>query len=103
MLVVRELDRELPFIFWLRRLSRAVRFSKSEARIFARRRVHMTDRTDRRARSGKSLSREKLLAMTTHTSVMIGKICDVRKISLRRPGGGDFVASIAREPFVLFR
>jgi len=103
MFVVRELDRELPLIFWFRRLPRAVRFSEREASVFARRCAQVTDRANRWARAGEGLSREKLLAMTAHTGVVIGEVCDVRKISLRRPGGGNFVAGVARQASMLFR
>ena len=46
MLVVRKLDRELPFVFGLRRLVRGVGFAKAEARSFARRGAQMTNRAD---------------------------------------------------------
>ena len=100
MFVVRKLDRKLPFIFWFCRLISRIRLAKSEARIFARRGAHVTDGTDRRARAGKSLSREELLTMAANAGVVIGKVCGVGKISLRRPLGWQLVTGVAREALV---
>ena len=103
MFVVRKFDREFPLILRLRGLIRAIGFSEAKARIFAWPGAQVTDSANRWSIAGKSLAREKLLAMAAHAGIMIGKICDVRKISFRRPGGWDLVTGITRESFVLFR
>ena len=100
MFVVGKLDRELPFIFCFGRLARAIRFSEDKAAVFARRGAHVTDRADSRTRAGKRLAREKLLSMTTYTSIMVWKISDIRKITLSGPCGGNFVTGTTRQTLV---
>ena len=100
MFVVRKLDRKLPFIFWFCRLISRIRLAKSEARVFARRGAHVTNRANRGAGAGKSLSREELLTMAANAGVVIGKVCGVGKISLRRPLGWQLVTGVAREALV---
>lgn len=103
MFVVRELDRELPFVFRLRRLASIIRLAKSEPHIFARRGAHVTDGADCRAGAGESLPREELLPVTTHTRIVIGKVRRVGKIFLRRPRGWQFVTGVARQALVFVR
>ena len=103
MFVVRELDRELPFVFRLRCLTSIVRFAESKPRIFARRGAHVTRGADRRAGVDESLSREELLPVATHTRIVIGKVRRVGKISLRRPRGRELVTGVARETLVFVR
>src|SRR6266849_6563561 len=100
MFVVRELDREMPFVFRLRSLISIVWFAESEPRVFARRGAHVADSADCRTGADESLPREKLLTMTAHTGIVIGKVCGVGKISLRRPGGRQLVTRIAGEALV---
>jgi hypothetical protein len=100
---VRKLDGELPFVFWFHGLVCPVWFAESKARIFAGRRALVTDGANRRAGSSHRLPREELLSMTTHAGGVIRKVSYVRKISLRAPGCGNFVAVIAGEAFVLRR
>src|SRR6266849_4226306 len=96
MFVVRELDGELAFVFRLRCLT-IVRFAKSEPRIFPRRGPQVANGANRGAGAGESLSREELLSMTANAGVVIGKVCCVGKISLRRPRGREFVTGVAPE------
>lgn len=103
MFVVRKLNRELAFFFRLRRLIRVIRLAKSKARIFARRGAHMTDCANRRAGADERLPRKELLPVATHTRIVIGKVCGVGKISLRRPRGRQLVAGVAREALVFLR
>ncbi len=103
MFVVRKLNRELPFVFWLRRLTGTVRLAKDETRIFARRRARVTDSADCRPGTGKRLPSEKLLPMTANAGVVIGKVCRVGKISLRRPSGRQLVTGVAREALMFVR
>ena len=100
MFVVGKLDRELPFIFCFGRLARAIRFSEDKAAVFARRGAHVTDRADSRTRAGKRLAREKLLSMTTDTSIMVWKVSDIGEITLSGPCGGNFVTGITRQTLV---
>src|SRR5713226_9347830 len=100
MFVVRKLNRELAFVFRFRSLISVVRFAKSEARIFARRGAHMTDCANRGAGADESLSRKELLPVATHTRIVIGKVCGIGKISLRRPGGRQLVTGVAHETLV---
>src|ERR1043165_1250198 len=100
MLVMGKLDCELPFLFLLHRELRDVRRAKREARIFPWCGAHVTDSADARARSHHYLARKELLAMTAHTGIVIGKVGDIRKVSFRIPGGGNFVTSIARQALV---
>lgn len=97
-----KLDRELAFIFWLRRLVRVVRFAESKAPLFAGGSANVTDSADRRAASHHRLARKKLPSMTAHTGVMVGKIRYVGKVPLRGPGGRNFVTIVAGEALVLF-
>jgi hypothetical protein len=103
MFVMRKLDLELTFVPGLGRLLRVVRFTKSKPRVCARRRAQMADSANRRTGAGKRLARKKLLPMTTNTGLMIGKIRDVRKVSLCRPGCWHFVTAITSQAFVLVR
>jgi hypothetical protein len=101
MLVVGKLARELPLLFLFHWELRDVGRAKREARVFTGRGAHVTDCANRRARSAHCLSREKLLPVTTHASVMIGKISDIGKVSFRIRSSWDFVTSIARQALVL--
>ena len=74
--------------------------AKREARLFTWRGAHLTDSANARARSHHHLAREELLTMAAHAGIVIGKIGDVRKVSLRVPCRWDFVTSIARQAFV---
>jgi len=101
MLVVRKLDRELPFVFWLRGLAGAIRVAENEAPVFTRGGAHMTHRANSRTRAGERLVREKLLSMTTNTGIMIWKVSHVRKVAFCRPGGRHFVAGITGQTLML--
>jgi len=103
MFVVRKLDRKLPFVFRFCRLIGIIRLAESEARIFARRGVQMTDGANRRTRCDKGLACEKLLPVTTHTRFVIGKIGDVREFSFGSPGSWNFVTRVAGQALVSFR
>src|SRR5712692_5957662 len=103
MFVVRKLDGELAFVFRFRSLIRIVRFAKSEPRIFARRGMYVADRANRRPRAGECLPPEELLPVAAYTRIVIGKIRGVGKIPVRRPGGRQLVAGVARETLVFFR
>ena len=100
MFVMREFDLELSLIFWLRSLIRAIRFAKSEAAIFTRRRTQVTDRTDRRATADRRLTREELRPVATHTRVVIRKISGVRKCTTGSPRRRNLVTGIALETLV---
>ena len=103
MFVMWKFNCELALVFRFHRLRGDVRFSKREALIFARRGAHMTDRADGWACARHRLAREELLAMTTNARVMIGKIRDIRKVSLRGPGCGNLVTGVTGEALVLVR
>ena len=62
----------------------------------------MADSANYRPGSNERLAREKLLAMTTNAGVVIGKVRDVGKVSLRRPRGRKFVTIVAGKAFMLF-
>ena len=98
--VVRKLDGELPLVFGFCRLIRRVWFAKTEARSLAWCGPDVADGADRGACSDDRLAAEKLWAMTTHAGVVIRKVGNVGKISLRIPGCGNFVADAAGEAFV---
>ena len=100
MFVMGKIDCELPFLPLLHRELRDVWRAKREARTFTWRGAQVTDSTNAWARSHHHLAREELLTMTTHTGIVIRKIGDVGKVSLRIPGSWDFVTSIARQAFV---
>ena len=100
MLVVRKLDRELAFVFCFGRLVRTVRFAKSKAPSFTRCGTHVADGANGRAGEHKSLTCEKLLAMTTYTSVMVWKVSNVGKRSLRSPFSGKRVARVTSQALV---
>src|SRR5260370_34946656 len=100
MFVVRELNGELAFVFRLRRLTSMVRFAKSEPRIFPRRGPHVANGANRGAGAGESPPREELLSMTANAGVVIGKVCCVGKISLRRPRGRELVTGVAGDALV---
>jgi hypothetical protein len=85
MLVMRKLDRELPFLFLLHRELRDVWRAKREARIFPRRGAYVTDSANGWARSHQHLARKELLSMASHAGVVIGKVGDIGKVSLRIP------------------
>src|SRR5882724_6461704 len=103
MFVVRKLNRELAFVFCFRRLIRTGGFAESEAALFPWRGTHVTDGTNSRAGGDESLAGEELLAMTTYTSVMVWKIRNIGKNSLRGPFRGNFVAGVTSQALVLFR
>ena len=100
MFVVRKFDFELPVVFWLRRLIRAIRFAKSEPALFARRGAQVTDRADGGAGAAHRLTREKLLPVTTHARVVIGKVSGVWKCTTSGPCRRNLVAGVALEAFV---
>lgn len=102
-LVMRKLDRELPFFFGFPRLIRIIRVAESEACILTRRGAHMTNGADGRAGSDHGLPREELLPVAANASIVIGKISDVRKISFCRPRRRDFVTGITSQAFVFIR
>lgn len=62
----------------------------------------MANGADCGARDAKSLPGKKLLAVTTHTSVVIGKVGDIGKFAFGIPGRGNFMATVARETLVFF-
>ena len=103
MLVMRKLDRELPFFSRPGWLTGTVRITECEACVFAWRGAHMTDGANGRAGSDYRLACEELLAVTTHAGVVIGEISDVGKISFGVPRGWDFVTGVARQALVLIR
>ena len=102
MFVMGELDRELPFFYWLGGLARVVGFAEGEASIFSRRDAHVAHGADGRAGPDHRLPREELLPVTTDTSIVFGKIGSIWKISLRGPGSGNFMTGIAGEALVFF-
>ena len=97
-----KLDRELPYsrLLYFSDFDCRVGLAKGEARIFTRRGAHMTNGADGRAGADHRLTREELLPMASHAGIVIGKIGDIRKLSLRVPCSWDFVTSIARQAFV---
>ena len=101
MFVVRKFNRELTLVAGFACLIRIVGFAKGEAPFFAGRRAHMTHGADRRASTAEGLTCEKLLAMTTYTSIMVWKVRNVRKGALRGPFGRDFVTGVTSEALVL--
>ena len=102
-LVMRKLDRELPFFFGFRRLIGIIWLPESEACILTRRGPHMANGADGRASADECLTCEELLPVAANASIVIGKISNVRKISFCRPRRGDLVATIARQALVLIR
>ena len=100
MLIVWELDRELPFVLCLSSLIRVVRLAKREARGLARRCADMTDGADSWTRPAHRLRRKKLRAMTTHTRVVVRKVSNVGKVALRIPSRRNFVTAITGEALV---
>src|SRR5438270_13300378 len=100
-LVMRKLDRELPFFFGFRRLIGIIRFAESEACILTGRGAHMTNGADGRASSDHGLPCEELLPVAANASIVIGKISNIRKISFRRPRRWSFVTGITGQAFVL--
>src|SRR5260370_38078987 len=102
MFVVRELNRDLSFMFWFGGLAGIIWFSESETSIFPRRSAQMTDGANYRTGADKSLSCEKLLAMTTYASIMIWKICDIRKSAVCGPIRGDLMTGITGQTLMLF-
>src|SRR2546423_11176392 len=102
-LVMRKLDRELPFFFGFRRLIGIIRLAESEACILTRRGAHMANGADGRAGSDHGLPREELLPVAANAGIVIGKISNIRKVSFRRPRRGDLVATIALQALVLIR
>src|SRR5262245_45878489 len=81
MSVMRKLDRELPFVLWFCRLVGIVRLAETEACLLARRGSQVTDRANRRSRSGDGLAGKKLLPVTAHAGIMIGKVRDIGEFS----------------------
>ena len=82
MLVVRKLDRELKLRGWI---------AKRVTHLITRRRLRMTNRTDRRPRAA-----EELRTVTAHARLMARIIRDVRERGCFTPVfGWDFVACIA--------
>jgi hypothetical protein len=102
MLVVWKLDRELALVFWLGVLICVVGFAEREASVLTRGRADVTDRTDYRAGPDRCLAREELLPVTTHTSIMIGKVGNVGKISSRSPRGRNLMTFFALKTFMFF-
>ncbi len=94
MFVMREFNRELPFVARFGGLIRVVGFAESKTAILAGRGAHMTDSANRGAGGYEGLPCKKLLSMTTHTGIMIWKVRNVRKNPLGGPLGGDFVTRI---------
>ena len=94
MLVVRKLDRELPFFRpgWLTSI---VGITECEASAFSGRGAHVANGADGWTGTAESLARKELLAVTTHAGLVIGKISDIGKISFGVPRGWDFVTGIA--------
>src|SRR5213080_2121260 len=102
-LVMRKLDRELPFFFGFRRLIGIIRFAESEVCILTRRGAHMANGADGRPGSNHGLTGEELLPVAANAGIVIGKISNVRKTSFRIPCRRDFVATIAPQALVLIR
>ena len=102
MLVVWKLDRELSLVFCPRLLICVVRFAEGEARLLAWRCMHVTDDTDCRAGSNHCPAREELLPMTTHASLMVGKVSNVGKVSSRSPRRRNLVTLVAPETHMFF-
>ena len=100
MLVVRKLDHELPLVLRLHPLVRIVRITKGKAPALAWRGAYVTDSADCRTSADDRLTGEKLLPVTAHARVVIGKVCHVGKFSFRSPRGRDFVTITAGERFV---
>ena len=103
MLVMRKFDRELPLFFRPGWLARVVGLAEREACVFSGRGAHVTHRANSWASANERLTCEELLPMTTNAGIVMGKIRYVRKISFRRPRRWNFVTTIARQAFVLFR
>ena len=103
MFVMRKLDHELALVLRFHSLVRIVGIAKRKPYIFARRGADMTNGANGGTGADDCLAREELLAMATNTRVMIGKVSDVRKVPFGSPDGGDLMAVIATEAFVLFR
>src|SRR2546423_14415512 len=102
-LVMRKLNRELPFFFGFCRLIGLIRPAESEACILTRRGAHMTNGADGRPGSNNGLPREELLPVAANARIVIGKISHVRKSSFRRPRRRKFVTGIAGKALVLIR
>ena len=102
-LVMRKLDRELPFSFRLGWLTGIVGIAESEARILTRRGAHMTNGADGRPGSDHGLPREELLPVAANAGIVIGKVSRIRKRTTSRPRCGNPVTSIALETLVLVR
>ena len=103
MFVVRKLNRELPFFFWLHRLIRVIRKAENIARIRAWSGAHMTNGANRRTRTDESLACEELLTMTVHASIVTGEIGHIGKISFGGPDSWKFMTGAACKALVLFR
>jgi hypothetical protein len=63
--------------------------------------MHVTDGANRRAGGDESLACEKLLAMTTYTSVMVWKIRNIGENSFCSPFSGNFVAGVTSQTLML--
>ena len=103
MFVVRKFDRELAFVFWLRRLVRIVRRAESEPGVFTWSGAYVTHRANDWARSHHHLAAKELWTMTTHARIVIRKISDVGKVALRIPDRRNLVTGVALQTLVLVR
>jgi hypothetical protein len=102
MFVVRKLDGELPFVFRLHSLIRIVRIAECETASFPWRGADMADRADCRPGADDCLPGEKLLTVTAHAGVMIGKVSHVGKFPFRRPRGWNLMAVTASKALMFF-
>ena len=100
MFVVRKLNRELPLRLCLQGQAGDVGRAKSEPRVFTRRRTHMADGANGWARANHHLAREELLAMAADAGIVIRKVGDIGKVSVRVVCSWNFVTSFARQAFV---
>jgi hypothetical protein len=60
----------------------------------------MANSTDGRAGAAESLPGKKLLPVTSHTSVVIGKVCYIWKFPFGIPRRGNLVADVTGEALV---
>src|SRR5437764_14753735 len=84
-LVMRKLDRELPFFFGFRRLIGIIRFAESEACILTRGGAHMANGADGRASSDHGLSRGDLVPVTPNARIGRGKTSNGRESTCHYP------------------
>ena len=92
-------DHVLVFVMWKldRELLRPARIVKDQARLIARGRFCMADRTD----NGLSAF-EELRAMAAHTGIVVGEVGNVRKISHLLPVSGRYFVASPAALLVLF-